>query len=142
MFPKTNQLGLHFGSIKNAEEVDYRLDSPFIRSIPLQTVMLVVVVGMSWIGLTSILDAVDTWRDVDRLFILTAALFQTFWSIGWTFATLIISLICFAIAFGRLVVLVHSGKIEFIIGVPGLGGRLSANAHDVNKVSLVPHSKS
>ena len=138
-FFKTNRIALHLGPIE--DEVDYRLDSPFGRSMPVLLIVGVMAAIFTWIEISVLLSAIDAWRDMDELFMLVAALFQTFWLIAWSAGTLALCLAFVIIASGRMVLVVHSGRLDFVIGVPGIGFRISVAASEVTHVKLVDHDE-
>ena len=62
-------------------------------------------------------DAVQLWQQSDALFQLTAALFTTFWLVGWSMAPALITLILLLLFFGREEVRARSGELDVSLGL-------------------------
>jgi hypothetical protein len=139
---KNNRLRLHVGATLSRDKVDYKLICPFTRSWVGMSIAAVITIIFASIGYSTLGDAISSWQQANNLFNLVAALFTSFWLVGWSIG-IIIPLIAFlAMAFGRQVLLIHSGRMEMIIGVPGLGIRISASASEVTGVRLIEYSDS
>lgn len=70
---------------------------------------------------TTLLEALELWRAPDDLFNLVAALFITFWLMGWSMAPLLITSVLAVMLFGREVVRVRPGVLEVFLGLPFFG---------------------
>ncbi len=134
---KTNRLDLKLGPIMHRKQVDYRLISPFARSTKWLLIMGFFLLPFVLVEVHVFKMALTEWQRSDQLFSLVGALFQTFWLIGWSFGVGIMLLIYTLMLMGRQVVLVHSGMVDTIIGVPGIGVRIRLAASEINDVSLV-----
>jgi len=88
-----------------------------------------------------LLFAIDGWGKIDTLSSLTTTLFLTFLAVGCLLITSFLFLLWLVFATGRLVLLVYEGKVDFIYCVPGLGGRITCDASEINDVSLAPYEE-
>lgn len=125
----------------SGDQVDYKLVCPFARSKVGISVAAVIATIFAAIGYSVLGDAVSSWQQVDNLFTLVAALFTSFWLIGWSAGIFIPLAALLAMASGRLVLLIYSGRVELIIGVPGVGMRISGAASEVTNVRLVEYDE-
>ena len=63
-------------------------------------------------------EALQLWGAPEDLFSLVAALFTTFWLLGWSMAPLVMTAILLAMLFGREVVRVRPGLVQISLGLP------------------------
>lgn len=138
-FFNNNRIGLHIGPVKSQRDVDYKLVCPFMRSKIAMLITAVIGVVFAVIGYSTLLDAIQSWQRADDLSDLVGALFVTFWLIGWSVGVIGPAIILIVMMFGRQVLLIHSGIVEFVLGMPGLGFCIRASASEVTAVSLVEH---
>jgi len=140
---RSNRLSVVVGPVKSQREVDYKLVSQFARSTKWLIGVGIFLLPFIYAEIQVFGTALDDWQNADKLFSLVGALFQTFWLIGWSVGVLIMSTVFIIMLLGRQVVLVHSGKVNTIIGVPGFGVRISIAASEIQEVTLVdPSDKS
>jgi len=138
-YSKTNRLGVHLGPVKSEHNVDYKLVSPFVRSVIAMMVVFAIFAVFSSIGYSVLQDALASWERADKLSGLVSALFSTFWLVGWSIGIIVPFIILLTMMFGRQVVLIHSGRVDFIIGIPGIGFRISGPASEITAIELVEH---
>ena len=94
-------------------------------------------------AITTFQQAVELWTRPDDLFNLVAALFITFWLIGWSFAPLIMTSILVFLVFGREVIKANPGRVEQFFGVPLLGLIVTYDPSKMRNLRLeIPPKKS
>jgi hypothetical protein len=69
-------------------------------------------------------EAVELWQQPDDLFNLVAALFITFWLIGWSIAPLVMTILLLLLLFGREELRARQGELEIYLGLPFFGARI------------------
>lgn len=138
-FFNNNRLGFHIGPIESHHNADCKLVCPFARPWIAISIIFAIAAFFSISGYSVLEVAIINWQQADNLFSLVAALFTSFWLIGWSIGVIIPFIALMVMVFGRLVLLIHSGRVDLIIGVPGLGFRISGAASEVTRVSLVEH---
>ena len=138
-FFKSNRLGLHLGPVKSQSKVDYKLTCPFARSWIAILITAAIAAIFSVSGYSVLEDAISSWQGADNFFNLVIALFTTFWLIGWSLGAIIPLVVLVVMISGRQVLLIHSGQLDFIIGIPGLAFRISGAADEVTDVRLVEY---
>lgn len=114
-------------------QLDYKYQTKLISTVPVAALVIVglIAILLSGIWLSTFNHALETWAEADNLFILAAALFLTCWLIGWSIGTFLALVAFFMMLSGRLVVLVHSGRMEAMIGVIGFGLKIKLRATEV-----------
>ena len=140
-FLSSGRAGIKFGPLRSSQEVDYKLVFKHPRSFWFLLIFGAFASIFVAVEVTVLNQAIDSWQKSDSLFSLIFALFTTFWLIGWSVGVFILVTIFIIAAFGRQALLVHSGKIDWFVGIPGLGFRLSAKASEVTETSLIDAKK-
>ena len=121
----------------------FRQVLPFQRSWVAIIVLAIFDVVFLIPAITTLQQAVELWTKPDDLFNLVAALFITFWLVGWSMAPLIMTSILVLLAFGREVIKASPGRVEQFIGVPWLGLIITLDPAKMRNLQLeVPAKKS
>ncbi len=81
-------------------------------------------------------ETVELWRRPDDLFNLVAALFTTFWLLGWSLAPLAMTTLLAVMLFGREVVTARPGTVEVALGLPLLELALEYDAARMRNLRL------
>lgn len=83
-------------------------------------------------------DAARSWGELDGLFGLTVALFQSAWLLGWSIGLFILYCLLALLGLGRETLLLHPGAVEVRLGLPFLflrtrldPGRIRAPHHAI-----------
>jgi uncharacterized protein DUF6498 len=113
------QLRLQLGPLRNSE--GYQEVFPFRRSWVAIAVILVFDAVFLIPAITTFREAVELWSRPDDLFNLVAALFITFWLIGWSTAPLLLTTLLAVLLFGREVVTARPGTLQVLMGLPFAG---------------------
>jgi len=121
------KLALDFGT----GEYAYRKVLPFKRSWIAIVVLAAFDIGFSIPAVTTFHQAASEWAKLDDLFDLVSALFLTAWLLGWSIGPLLMTTILALLIFGREVIKASPGKLEVMLGLPGVG--LKAE-YDVSKM--------
>lgn len=132
----------HFGPTSDESEVDYKLVSPFVRSLKIQLLVGVFLIPFVFAEIHMLQTAIKDWQDIESLSDIVAALFSSAWVLGWSMGVIPFCFIYLLMWFGQQTVLVHSGRVDTIVGLPWLAARLSIRASDVLDVKLVDAQKS
>jgi hypothetical protein len=112
-------LRLQLGS--PSDNTGYREVFPFRRSWVAIAIILVLDAVFLIPAVTTFREAVELWGRPNDLFSVVAALFITFWLIGWSTAPLLLTSIAAVAAFGREVVVARPGVVEVFLGLPFTG---------------------
>jgi len=120
-FLHTNHISVKLGRLKSASEVDYKLVSKFARSTPHAIgagffLILILLMTVSFFKLMT-----ESWLTLEYLSSLSNALFYTGVVLAWGLAAGIGLLLYPCMIFGQHALLVHSGKVEFLVGTPWFG---------------------
>jgi hypothetical protein len=106
-----------------------RVRLPFQRSWKALLMVAILATAMTVPAVNVFHQAFDGWREFDGLFDLVAALFSSFWLMGWSVGLLLIWGILLALLMGREVLLVRPGEVELVLGVPGVGVSAATCGH-------------
>ena len=87
-------------------------------------------------AVTTFRETVELWRRPEDLFNLVAALFTTFWLVGWSLAPLGMTALLAVMLFGREVVRAGPGTVEVYLGLPFLGIALAYDARHMRNLRL------
>ena len=113
------QLRIQLGPLRNG--AGYAEVFPFRRSWVVIAIILAVDLVFLVPAITTFREAVELWSSPDSLFSIVAALFITFWLMGWSMAPLVLTTILAVVAFGREVVVARPGAVELFLGLPFAG---------------------
>ena len=114
----------------------YREVFPFRRSWIAIAVLLVFDVIFLIPTVTTFREAVGLWSKPDDLFNLVAALFITFWLLGWSLAPLLMTALLMILLFGREIVTARPGTVEVFMGLPFLGLAMGYEAAAIRNLRL------
>lgn len=114
----------------------YREVFPFRRSWIAIAVLLVFDVIFLIPTVTTFREAVSLWSKPDDLFNLVAALFITFWLLGWSIAPLLMTALLMILLFGREIVSARPGMLEVFVGLPFIGLAMSYQAAAMRNLRL------
>ncbi|KAA1192010.1 hypothetical protein F0M18_10850 [Pseudohalioglobus sediminis] len=88
-------------------------------------------------------EASELWQQLDGLFNLVAALFITFWLVGWSLAPLTLTALLLLLLFGRETIRARPGELAIDLGLPLLGLRARYRAETIRNLRIeVAESKS
>jgi hypothetical protein len=73
-------------------------------------------------------QAAAGWAGADQLFDLVIAIFLSAWLLAWVLAPLVLTIVLLALLSGRELLLAKAGEVAVLIGIPGLGARVSYQA--------------
>ena len=110
---------LQLGSAGN--NTGYREVFPFRRSWVAIAVILVFDLVFLVPTIITFREAVELWSRPDDLFSVVAALFITFWLMGWSTAPLLLTALLAVVAFGRELVVARPGELQVVFGLPFIG---------------------
>ena len=110
-----------FGLIRPRAEQRYSEVFPFRRSWPAIIIILVLDIVFLFPAISTFREALELWQQPDDLFNLVAALFISFWLLGWSIAPMLLTTLLVALLFGRESVHAGPGYFEICLGLPGLG---------------------
>lgn len=94
---------------------------PFRRSWIAITVLAVMDAIFILPAVAAFTQAAGEWSRLDSLFDLVGALFISAWLLGWSIGPLLMTTILLLMLFGREVLKARPGKVEVLIGLPGIG---------------------
>jgi hypothetical protein len=142
-----NRVGIRpefsFGLARTGEAYTLRRRYPFRRSPVAILVLLVFDVVFLIPAISTLLEAISLWRQPDELFSVVAALFVSFWLLGWSMAPLLITAILVLLICGREELRAGPGRLELLLGLPGLGITLRYDAASVRNLRIeTPQEKS
>ena len=103
---------------------------PFRRHWPLILILAVFDIVFTIPAFTTFREAVELWQQPDDLFNLVAALFITFWLLGWSIAPILMTSLLVILLFGREQIRARPGELEISLGLPfiGIGAVYNASA--------------
>lgn len=81
-------------------------------------------------------EAMALWSASGDLFSLVAALFTSFWVLGWSTAPLVMTAILLVMLFGREVVRVRSGVVQVSLGLPLISLQVQYDAAMIRNLRL------
>ena len=110
-----------FGFIRPWKQARYAEVFPFRRSWPAILILLVLDIVFLIPAITTFREAISLWSQPDDLFNLVAALFISFWLLGWSIAPILLTLLLLALVFGRESVRAGPRYFEICLGLSGLG---------------------
>ena len=99
----------------------FRRELPFKRTWVAIIILAIFDIVFLIPAITTFQQAVELWTKPDDLFNLVAALFITFWLVGWSVAPLLMTAILAFLLFGREVITANPGRVDQFFGVPFLG---------------------
>ena len=132
----------HFGPTSAESEVDYKLVSPFVRSLTMQLLVGAFLIPFVWVEVHMLQTTIQDWQGIESLSDIVGALFSSAWVLGWSLGVIPFCFVYLLMWFGQQTVLVHSGRVDTIVGLPWLAARLSIRASDVAEVKLIDAQKS
>ena len=140
---KAKRFGFYIGGIKGASHADYKYQGTAIKSVPTLVVVLLggFAFAFSVVWFRVFGSMWESWQGVENLFSLVGSLFLTFWLIAWSMMTFFLILIFISCAFSGKTVLVHSGKMEIIVGVLGIGFIIRLKANEVIRSYLTSNKQ-
>ncbi len=109
---------------------------PFQRSWVAILVLAVFDVIFTIPAVKTFVEARELWQQPDDLFSLTAALFITFWLIGWSMAPLAMTSLLAVLLFGREEVRARTGELEVLLGLPFIGLRMRYRAEGLRNLRI------
>ena len=109
---------------------------PFRRSWVAIGVLLVFDIVFLIPAFTTFQEARELWQRPEGLFDLTAALFITFWLVGWSMGPLAMTAILAVLLFGREEIRARQGELEVYLGLPFAGARISYRAAGIRNLRL------
>ena len=109
---------------------------PFKRSWTAIIILAALDIVFAVPAYTTLMEAIELWQKPDDLFSLTAALFITFWLIGWSMAPLGITLVLAILLFGREEVRARPGEFEVFLGLPIAGARRTYRASGMRNLRI------
>jgi hypothetical protein len=112
---------LRFGVTSPGANHRYAEVFPLRRSWPAIAILLVLDVVFLIPAISTFQEAVSLWRQPEDLFNLVAALFITFWLLGWSLAPILMTALLIALLFGRESVQAGQGYFEISLGLPRVG---------------------
>jgi hypothetical protein len=118
------------------EENGYRKVLPFRRSWLAIGILLAFDIAFSIPAVTTFQQAASEWGKFDDLFDLVSALFLSAWLLGWSIAPILMTTILAVLLFGREVIKVESGKVQIILGLPGIGLKGEYKVSKMRNMSL------
>ncbi len=110
-----------FGAMRPGKEERYSEVFPFRRSWPAIIIILVLDVVFLFPAISTFRQAMELWQQPGDLFNLVAALFISFWLLGWSIAPILLTALLAALLFGRESVHAGPGYFEVCLGLPGFG---------------------
>jgi len=119
-----------------------RGEYPYVEIFPFQRhwgaiiVLAVFAVVFAIPAYTTFQEARELWQEPDDLFNLTAALFITFWLIGWSMAPLGMTALLAVLLFGREEVRARPGELEVFLGLPFVGARMTYRASGIRNLRI------
>lgn len=134
---KNNRIALKIGPVKRTSQVDYILVSQFARSTRWRIGIGVCLLPFIYAEVEVFEMARKAWQKSNELSYLVDALFSTSWLIGWSLGLGLMLIIFTLMMLGRQVLLVHSGKVDSIFGIPGFGVRVRLAASEIHEVLLI-----
>jgi hypothetical protein len=137
------RLRFRLGASRTGDRAGYRCKLPFRRNWVAIAVLAAFDAVFLFPAITTFAQVLAAWSRPDDLFNLVAALFLTFWLVGWSIAPLVMSAILALMIFGREELSASPGTVELFIGLPfaGLGMRFEAQRMR-NLRRVVPPPKS
>lgn len=116
---------------------------PFRRSPVAILVLLVFDVVFLVPAVSTLLEAISMWQQPDELFSVVGALFISFWLLGWSMAPLLITAILVLLLCGREELRAGPGRVELLLGLPGLGITARYEAASIRNLRIeTPQEKS
>lgn len=110
-----------FGRNKQGRHAGFQREYSFRKSWIAIAIVLVFDIIFLIPAYMTLQEAVALWRAPGDLFSLVAALFTSFWLLGWSMAPLLITAILLVMLFGREVVRGRAGVVEVSLGLPFVG---------------------
>lgn len=126
----------------------FGLDSPawpgFRKALPFKRswIAIAVVAALDAIffipAIAAFTQAASHWGSFDSLFDLVFAVFMSAWLLGWSVALVLLSSVLVILLFGREVIRAKPGKLEILLGLPGVG---ALAVYDASKVRNLRHAE-
>ena len=98
----------------------YRKVLPFRRSWKIILLLVLMDVAFLIPAFMTLGTAIDSWTQLESLFDLVMALFQSAWLLGWSLAPLIMTSLLIVLVLGREILMARPGIVDIAIGIPGL----------------------
>ena len=114
----------------------YREVFPFRKSWIAIAVLLVFDVIFLIPAVTTFREAVELWSRPDDLFNIVAALFISFWLLGWSLAPLVMTALLAVLLFGREIVSARPGALDVFLGLPFIGLAMRYQAPHMRNLRL------
>lgn len=109
---------------------------PFRRHWPFIVILALFDIVFAIPAFTTFNEALELWQKPDDLFNLTAALFITFWLIGWSMGPLVMTTLLVLLLFGREEIRARPGELEIYLGLPVFGARMTYAANAIRNLRL------
>ena len=113
--------GFSFGRNRQDRHAGFKREYSFRKSWIAIAVVLVFDIIFLIPAYMTLQETVALWRAPEDLFSLVAALFTSFWLLGWSMAPLLITTILLVMLFGREEVRGRAGAVEIFLGLPFVG---------------------
>jgi len=119
-----------------SETYPYTEVFPFRRHWPLICALAIFDIIFFIPAFNTFHEAVELWQQPDDLFNLVAALFITFWLIGWSMAPLVMTTLLVLLLFGREELRARQGELEIYLGLPFFGARMTYKASAIRNLRI------